>query len=148
MADLTRSDWAAKNGIKITVPVGGAIHRNLKSLAQSVLQPLDDHLQKEKRKVIFVTSGFRPKAVNKAVGGAENSLHTTGQAADIVVSGSTPMWVCKTIVGLNLPFDELILEFDHWTHVAVAANPMRPVRKILTAKKRGGKTVYLPGLVS
>jgi hypothetical protein len=72
----------------------------------------------------------------------------TGRAADFVAIGYTPMQVCKKIVAMNLPFDELICEFGRWTHCAVAAQLATPKRKILTAKKVGKKTVYLPGLVA
>jgi len=40
------------------------------------------------RKPLTISSGFRTAAYNKRIGGAENSLHLEGKAADIVVAGA------------------------------------------------------------
>ena len=63
-------------------PSGTAV-RYLMQLCEEVLEPLRKHLDKP----IKVTSGFRSPAHNAAIGGARNSLHTTGMAADIAVGG-------------------------------------------------------------
>ena len=46
---------------------------------------------------IVINSGYRPPAVNSAVGGASNSQHLYGAAADIVVSGIRPHEVYKRL---------------------------------------------------
>jgi zinc D-Ala-D-Ala carboxypeptidase len=111
----------------------------LKALCMYVLQPLRD----EVGRAIQITSGFRSERVNAAVGGASTSQHKLGEAADIKISGLTPKQVCETIIRLGLPFDQLICEFNSWVHVSYGPKNRR---EILTAVKRGGKTVYLPGL--
>lgn len=55
----------------------------LVDLCEKVLEPLRKHLGKP----IKITSGYRSPAHNARIGGAKNSLHTTGMAADVAVGG-------------------------------------------------------------
>jgi len=55
----------------------------------NLLQMIRDHYKKE----IYINSGYRCSKHNKAVGGASNSMHTKGKAADIVVKGVAPNMV-------------------------------------------------------
>ena len=71
-------------------------------------------------KPILVNSAYRSKAVNDAVGSRDSSQHRTGCAADIRVPGMTPDEVVKAIVASDLAYDQVIREFDRWTHVSVA----------------------------
>ena len=68
-------------------------------------------------KPIMVNSAFRSKQVNDAVGSKDTSQHRLGCAADIRVPGMTPDEVVKALMGL--PFDQIIREFDRWTHISV-----------------------------
>ena len=68
-------------------------------------------------KPIMVNSAFRSKQVNDAVGSKDTSQHRLGCAADIRVPGMTPDEVVKALMGL--PFDQIIREFDCWTHISV-----------------------------
>lgn len=111
----------------------------LLALAVHVLQPLRDALGKP----VYITSGFRSAAVNRAVGGVADSQHRKGQAADIRVHGMTSMALAQRIVALELPFDQLIEEFGQWVHVSYA--PQRR-RQQLTAVRREGRTHYQQGL--
>ena len=70
-------------------------------------------------KPIMVNSAFRSKQVNDAVGSKDTSQHRIGCAADIRVPSVTPDQVVKAIMADNLPFDQLIREFDRWTHISV-----------------------------
>ena len=70
-------------------------------------------------KPIMVNSAFRSKQVNDAVGSKDTSQHRLGCAADIRVPGVTPDQVVKAIMAAKLPFDQLIREFDRWTHISV-----------------------------
>ena len=70
-------------------------------------------------KPVMVNSAFRSKQVNDAVGSKDTSQHRLGCAADIRVPGVTPDQVVKTIMAAKLPFDQLIREFDRWTHISV-----------------------------
>jgi len=68
---------------------------------------------------VMVNSAFRCKQVNDAVGSKDTSQHRLGCAADIRVPSLTPDQVVKAIMAAKLPFDQLIREFDRWTHISV-----------------------------
>ena len=73
-------------------------------------------------KPIMVNSAFRSEAVNAAVGSKNTSDHRRGCAADIRVPGMTPDEVVKTIIGSGMAFQQVIREFDRWTHIAIPTN--------------------------
>jgi len=70
-------------------------------------------------KPIMVNSAFRSKKVNDAVGSKDTSQHRIGCAADIRVPGMTPDEVVRAVIASDLPFDQVIREFDRWTHISV-----------------------------
>ncbi len=70
-------------------------------------------------KPIMINSAFRSKQVNDAVGSKDTSQHRIGCAADIRVPGMTPDEVVKAVIASSLPFDQVIREFDRWTHISV-----------------------------
>jgi uncharacterized protein YcbK (DUF882 family) len=70
-------------------------------------------------KPIIVNSAFRSSEVNKAVGSSDKSQHRRGCAADIRVPGMTPDQVVKAIIDAGLGYDQVIREFDRWTHVSI-----------------------------
>ncbi|MGE7992780.1 D-Ala-D-Ala carboxypeptidase family metallohydrolase [Pseudomonas sp. NPDC089554] len=90
---------------------------------------------------IVVSSGFRCAELNRRVGGAANSAHTQGLAADFNTPACGPRALAERIRDSDLVFDQLILEFDRWVHLAVAAE--RPRREVLTVRRGTG---YLPGI--
>ena len=84
-------------------------------------------------KPIIVNSAFRCKEVNDAVGSSDKSQHRVGCAADIRVPQMTPDEVVKSIIAAGLPFDQVIREFDRWTHVSIPNS--------VDAKPRGQKLI-------
>ena len=76
-------------------------------------------------KPVMINSAFRSKAVNDAVGSKDTSQHRLGLAADFRVPGMTPDAVVRTIIAANLPFDQIIREFDAWTHISISDKPRR-----------------------
>jgi len=70
-------------------------------------------------KPVLINSAFRCKQVNDAVGSKDSSQHRIGCAADIRVPGMTPDEVVRAIIHAALPFDQVIREFDRWTHVSI-----------------------------
>jgi zinc D-Ala-D-Ala carboxypeptidase len=70
-------------------------------------------------KPIIVNSAFRCKEVNDAVGSSDRSQHRLGCAADIRVPQMSPDEVVRAIIAAKLPFDQVIREFDRWTHVSI-----------------------------
>jgi zinc D-Ala-D-Ala carboxypeptidase len=89
-------------------------------------------------KPVMINSAFRSKQVNDAVGSKDTSQHRIGCAADIRVPGMTPDEVVKTIIAAGLPYDQIIREFDRWTHISVTSNPeSAPRRQALIIDKAG-----------
>ena len=76
-------------------------------------------------KPIMVNSAFRSKAVNDAVGSKDTSQHRVGCAADIRVPGMTPDKVVRALIATQLPYDQIIREFDAWTHISISDKPRR-----------------------
>jgi hypothetical protein len=120
----------------------------LQLLAVSVLQPIRDHYAKG----VKVNSGYRSPEVNASVGGSKTSDHCKGQAADIEIPGVANAELAEYIKD-TLQFTQLILEFytqgvpdSGWVHVSY--DPSNLKKQVMTAVRRDGKTVYLPGLVA
>jgi len=113
LEEMTHSDVATRNGWDNTPDE--AITVNLTRLAEFLerVKVLLDN------KPIMINSAYRSKQVNDAVGSKDTSQHRLGCAADIRVPGMTPDQVTQAIKGSDLPFDQVIREFDSWTHVSV-----------------------------
>ena len=109
---------------------------NLKRLA-SFLEEVKTVL---KGRPIMVNSAFRSKAVNDAVGSKDTSQHRVGCAADFRVPGMAPDEVVRTIVATDLKFDQIIREFDAWTHISIPniAGAI-PRRQALIIDKKGAR---------
>ena len=84
-------------------------------------------------KPVLINSAFRCKQVNDAVGSKDSSQHRIGCAADIRVPKMTPDEVVRAIIAANLPYDQVIREFDRWTHVSIP--------NTADAKPRGQKLI-------
>lgn len=94
---------------------------------------------------IFVSSGYRCPALNKAVGGASKSQHMLGEAADIRCPAfGSPRDLALLIEKhkLALKIDQVILEFGQWVHVSQAKRP-----RFMALTIRSSKEGYLPGIV-
>ena len=70
-------------------------------------------------KPVIINSAYRSKAVNDAVGSSDKSQHRVGCAADIRVPSMTPDEVVKAVIASGIGYDQLIREFDRWTHISV-----------------------------
>ena len=79
---------------------------------------------------IMINSAFRNKAVNDAVGSRDTSQHRLGCAADIRVPGMTPDAVVRAVLASGLAYDQVIREFDRWTHLSIPSFPSLPPRKM------------------
>ena len=106
------------------------------------LQRLAEFLEQVKTaldgKPIMVNSAFRSKQVNDSVGSKDTSQHRIGCAADIRVPGMTPDAVVRAVIAAGLPYDQIIREFDAWTHISVPNTPDgAPRRQALIIDKAG-----------
>jgi len=107
---------------------------NIKRLAEF----LEDIKEVLGGKPIMVNSAFRSKAVNDAVGSKDTSQHRIGCAADIRVPSMTPDEVVRAVIASGLPYDQIIREFDRWTHVSIPNTPeAKPRKQALIIDKAG-----------
>lgn len=138
VAEMSQSIVAKQRGIDNTPgPVETAA---LRSLVANILDPLREAIGKP----IKVNSGFRSHKLNRAIGGSTSSQHLKGEAADIVVARMSTVDLCKKIIDMGLPFDQLIEEHGAWVHVSFST---RNRREVLTARRNSsGRTYYEPGL--
>ena len=113
LEELTHSDAASRNGWDNTP--GENEKANLTRLA-ALLEQVKTAVG---NKPVMINSAFRSKQVNDAVGSKDTSQHRIGCAADLRVPGMTPREVVLACIGAGLPFDQIILEFDAWTHISV-----------------------------
>ena len=89
-------------------------------------------------KPIMVNSAFRSKMVNDAVGSKDTSQHRIGCAADLRVPGVTPDEVVKAIIASGIGYDQVIREFDRWTHISIPNKPEdKPRQQALIIDKMG-----------
>lgn len=148
ISELTKSATAKRLGIDNTADA--SIRANLTALVENVLDPLRARWGMP----IIVTSGYRSTALNKAVGGAANSQHTKGMAADIrTVSDSRAdnMKLLRCLLRSGIVFDQIICEYPDaqgrpdWIHVSF--NMVGNRKSKLTATRKNGKTVYVSGIV-
>lgn len=121
-------------------------HRNLDNTPNAAetanLTRLAQFLELVKAKLdnkpIMVNSAFRSKQVNDSVGSKDTSQHRLGCAADIRVPGMTPDQVVRAIMSHGLYFDQIIREFDAWTHISIPNTAaLLPRRQALIIDKAG-----------
>jgi hypothetical protein len=93
-------------------------------------------------KPIMVNSAFRSKQVNDAVGSKDTSQHRLGCAADIRVPGMTPDEVVKAVMASDLGYDQIIREFNSWTHISVPNTSATAPRKQALIIDKSGTRVY------
>lgn len=139
LEEVTHSDYAVKHNIN-NIPTEAQL-ANLKLIAEKVFEPMREHFDKP----IRVSSGYRSRVLNKAIGGSITSQHCTGQALDIDNSGGEILNAqIFHFIKDNLEFDQLIWEFGNskepsWVHVSYSKNNRK---QILKAKKVNGKSTY------
>jgi hypothetical protein len=136
LEELTHSDAAVRHGWD-NIPNGDEI-ANLTRLAQL----LEQVKKAVGGKPVMINSGFRSKQVNDSVGSKDSSQHRIGCAADIRVPGMTPRQVVDACIAARVPFDQIILEFDAWTHISVANSPDKDLRHAKLVIDKAGTRAY------
>jgi hypothetical protein len=136
LEELTASETAERNGWDNSP--------NDQELAN--LTRLADFLEQVKvvlnGKPIMISSGLRTKKVNDAVGSRDTSQHRIGCAADFRVPGMTPDQVVKAIVASGIGYDQVIREFDRWTHISVPNSVDTSPRKQALIIDKAGTRPY------
>lgn len=93
-------------------------------------------------RAVIITSAFRSKAVNDAVGSKDTSQHRLGCAADLRVPGMTPDEVVLRVTQSGLPFDQVIREFNSWTHISIPNTLSDTPRRSALIIDRAGTRKY------
>ena len=93
-------------------------------------------------RAVIITSAFRSKAVNDAVGSKDTSQHRLGCAADLRVPGMTPDEVVLRVTQSGLPFDQVIREFNSWTHISIPNTLSDAPRRSALIIDRAGTRKY------
>lgn len=144
LAEVIKSNTAKRLGIDNT-PTPEHL-ANLKLVAENIFEPIRNYFNKP----IYVSSGYRSKALNSATpGSSPTSQHCKGEALDLdqdaVNIGITNKMVFDYIKA-NLSFDELIWEYGtntspDWVHVSYKSTG-RQRKQVLRATRVNGKPVY------
>lgn len=130
--ELYASDTAARHKIN-NEPKDPIVLKNLKFLAERL-----EDVRSLLRHPIHVNSAYRSLRVNNLVGSKPTSAHTKGLAADIICpSFGSPRDVVYAIVGSDIKYDQVILEFDRWCHIAFAEEGKTPRLQKLIIDKKG-----------
>ena len=135
LEELCSSETAERYGIDNTPPE--EVRNNLRLLALS--------LEKVRTllggKPIHVTSAYRNPEVNRIIGSKPTSDHIQGLAADFVCpTFGGPDYVVRTIMASDLPYKQVIREFDRWTHFSIPAEEEEAKREALIIDKTGTRT--------
>ena len=122
LAELTRTDHRTLDNTPDPAALAN-LHR-LAAFLEQVRTALGDRM-------VVINSAYRSAAVNAACGSRKSSQHTLGTAADIRVPGMTPDAVVRAVVASGLAYDQLIKEFDSWTHISIPNAPDAYARKMV-----------------
>lgn len=143
LAEVIRSDAAKRNGIS-NMPTTEHLE-NFKALAENVFEKIREHFDVP----IYISSGYRSKALNDLIKGSSTSQHCKGEAIDIDMDGSdrdVTNFDIFCYIKDNLEYDQLIWEFGtdknpDWVHVSYSKKKNRKQR--LKAVNKNGKTSYV-----
>ena len=143
LSEVTKSNTAVRRGIDNN-PTDEHVEK-LKYLAEKIFQPIREHFNCP----IFVSSGYRSKALNEAIGGSQRSFHSHGCALDLDMDGKAQNVSNTDIFNFikdNLEYTELIWEFGtkdkpDWVHVAIAKG-RETEKNAKIAYRIEGKTKY------
>jgi uncharacterized protein YcbK (DUF882 family) len=136
LEELTASETAERNGWD----------NSPNDIELANLTRLADFLEQVKvvlgGKPIMISSGLRTKLVNDAVGSKDSSQHRTGCACDFRVPSMTPDEVVKAVIASGIGYDQVIREFDRWTHISIPNSESDKPRKQALIIDKQGTRVY------
>ena len=130
--ELTDSEIADRHGID-NIPTSPLVLTNLKTLAEGL-----ERVRSLLGQPITVLSGYRSLMVNTLLGSKPTSQHIKGLAADIICpSFGTPKAIVDKIIKSDLPYDQLIWEFENWVHISFCEEGYKPRKQVFTIDKKG-----------
>jgi len=132
MDELTHSDTAARHGIDNTP------NDNQKENLYKLAMEMEDVRELLNNKPIYVSSGYRSLALNELLGSKKTSSHIKGLAVDFTCRQfGTPNEIVFALINSNIPYDQVILEFDRWVHISFCEDEETPRRQALIINKEG-----------
>ena len=138
LAEIEHSNTAKRLGI--SNEMSEEHMENMQRLITNLIQPMRDAIGP-----IRVTSGYRSKALNSAIGGSNRSQHSKGQALDLQFWSEGKMnnkVIYDWILNSGLDFDQIINEFDFaWIHISLKDKNNRK-QNLEAYKNEKGKTKY------
>ena len=127
LEQLTFSETAGRRGLDNT-PTPEQ-EENLRELAQAL-----ERIQALLGFPLHISSAFRSPKVNSAVGGSVTSAHMDGYAADFTCEAfGSPLQVCQAIASSDIPYDQVIYEYERWCHFSIDPR----MRKMVLSKHIG-----------
>jgi zinc D-Ala-D-Ala carboxypeptidase len=114
LEEFTHSQTASRLGIDNDLPIA------LKAAAIRTCQGLEQVRIVLNANAIHISSGYRCKALNDAVGSKDSSQHMKAEAVDFTSPFATPRRIVETIIDSDIDYDQIILEFDSWVHISFA----------------------------
>jgi len=143
LLEMTNSQTAKRLGIS-NQPTEAHL-ASMKVLAETIFQPIREHFAKP----IWISSGYRSEALNKAIKGSKTSQHCKGEAMDIDMDGKggPENFEIFNFIKNNLPFDQLIWEFGNdqnpdWVHVSYSTLGSQRGQILQAKRNSAGKTYY------
>jgi len=146
LKEVTVSDTAKRRGIS-NEPTPEHLE-NFKKLAENIFEPIRKHFGEP----IFISSGYRSKALNEAINGSLSSQHCTGEAIDIDMDGRSKKVTNAQVFHFikdNLNFDQIIWEFGNdnnpdWVHVSYESTGKQRKQVLKAVRNSAGQTIYKP----
>lgn len=137
--EFTRSQTASRRGIS-NDPSPEHITKMI-DLCENVMDPIREHFGP-----VFISSGYRSRRLNEAIGGSQFSQHSYGEACDFVINGQSTTDICEYVLSSGIEFDQLIDE-GTWVHISYKHGKNRG--EVLTAVFQAGQpTTYERGLTN
>jgi len=133
-AEGIASNTAKRRGIDNTPPDDVLV--SMVWFAENVVERLRDLFG-----AFSPTSWFRCLKLNTAVGGSATSTHPKGNTIDFQIKGKKPIDVMKRIVASGIPFDQLIDEYDDWTHISSMQDASKNRGQVLEYRRVNGRTI-------
>jgi len=132
MDELTHSDTAARHGIDNTP------NDNQKENLYKLAMEMEDVRELLNNKPIFISSGYRCLALNELLGSKKTSSHIKGLAADFTCRQfGTPNEIVFALINSDIPYDQVILEFDRWVHISFCEDEETPRKQAISINKDG-----------
>jgi len=138
LSEITRSNTARRLGIS-NEPEKKHME-GLQRIITNLIQPMRDALGP-----IRISSGYRSKELNRAIGGSNKSQHCKGEALDLQFWSEGKInnkAIYEWVLDSGLEFDQMINEFDFtWIHISLKKKDNR--KQVLEAyKDEDGDTKY------